>query len=125
MSRADRYEYSDWNKFGERVERARTQICMSRENFAELINRSINYVSDLEKGRTSCSVHTLYQISKVLKVTTDSLLYGGNSKYQDTNKEILHNIVDRCDTEEALILKDIIIATFHHLDKIKEKRQDK
>ena len=43
-----------------------------------------------------------------------------NKEY--TNKEILKNIIDKCDEEELEILKDIVVATFPNLNKIKEKR---
>lgn len=126
MSRVDRYEYQDWIGFGERTKQYRTQIGISKEKFAEMINRSENFVSDLEKGKTSASVHTVHQISKALKVSTDNLLYGEkmskNKEY--TNKEILQNIIDRCDEEELEVLKDIIIATYPNLRKIKNKREN-
>lgn len=124
MSRVNRYEYKDWKNFGSRTKTSREQVGMTKEKFAEKINRSENFVSDLEKGRTSGSVHTLHQISKALKVSTDSLLYGENiNDINDyTSKEILQNIIDRCDEDELKILTDIVIATFPNLNKIKEKR---
>lgn len=38
------------------------------------------------------------------------------------NKEILIEIIERCDEEELAIIKDLIVATFPNLDKIKDKR---
>lgn len=125
MSRVDRYEYKDWKGFGARTKHYREGIGLSKEKFASMINRSENFVSDIEGGRTSASVHTLYQISRVLKVTTDSLLYGEimdeNKEY--SNREILETIINRCDEEELEILTDIAISTFPYLEKIKVKRQ--
>lgn len=126
MSRVDRYEYKDWKNFGMRTSQYRNQVGMSKEKFAETINRSVNFVSDLEKGRTSCSIHTLHQISKALKIPTDSLMYGENTGNfnEYTNKEILLNIIERCDEDQLAILRDLIVATFPNLDKIKMKRSD-
>ncbi len=126
MSRVDRYEYKDWKGFGSRVKKYREQIGLSKEKFAEMINRSENFVSELEKGRTSGSVHTLHQISKALKVSSDSLLYGENmdDNRSYTNKEILENIISRCNEVEAAVLKDIAVATFPHLNQIKEVRKN-
>ena len=89
-----------------------------------MINRSENFVAELEKGRTSGSVHTVHQIAKVLKVSTDSLLYGENmnENKECTSKEILCNIIQRCSNEELDILEDIIIATFPNLSKIADIR---
>lgn len=73
-----------------------------------------------------CSVHTLHQISKVLKVPVDCLLYGDVAMPKEySDKEILQNIIDRCDEEELAILKDLIVATFPNLDIIKNKRKSK
>lgn len=125
MSRVDRYEYQDWIGFGERTKQYREQIGMSKEKFAEMINRSENFVSDLEKGKTSASVHTVHQISKALKVSTDNLLYGEkmNKNKEYTSKEILQNIIDRCNEEELEIIKDIIVATYPNFNKIVDKRK--
>lgn len=124
MSRVNRYEYQNWKEFGARVKRYREQICMTKEKFAELINRSENYISELEKGNTSCSVHTLHQIATVLKVSIDNLLYDRNVDMQKVynSREILQNIINRCNEDEIEVLKDIIVATFPNLEKIKEKR---
>lgn len=124
MSRVNRYEYQNWKEFGTRVKKYREQICITKEKFAELINRSENYVSELEKGNTSCSVHTLHQIATVLKVSIDDLLYNKDVDMQKVynSREILQNIINRCNDEEVEVLKDIIVATFPKLDKIKENR---
>ncbi len=124
MSRVNRYEYQDWKGFGSRVKEYRKQIGMTKERFSNEINRSENYVSELEKGNSSCSVHTLHQISKVLKVSVDNLLYNDkvNMKNLYNNKEILKEIINRCNEEEVSILKDIIVATFPNLDKIIKNR---
>ena len=83
VSRVNRYEYTDWKDFGARIKNYREKVGMTKEKFAENINRTENFVSELEKGRKSCSVHTLHQISKVLKISTDDLLYGDMSEMKE------------------------------------------
>ncbi|MBR2241289.1 MAG: helix-turn-helix transcriptional regulator [Clostridia bacterium] len=128
MSRTDRYEYQDWNGFGERTKKYRVSIGLTKEKFAGMINRSENYVSELEKGNSSCSVHTLYQISQALKVSSDSLLYEDSEVYkykkdEFSNKEILKNIIDRCNEEELAVIKDLIVAAYPNLDKMTASRK--
>lgn len=125
MSRVNRFEYKDWKGFGSRVKRCREQINMTKERFAEEIGRSENFVAEIEKGNTSCSVHTLHKISEVLRVPTDTLLYGKveNMKESKSNKEILEEIINRCSDEELQVITDIIIATYPNLYKIVEKRR--
>lgn len=124
MSRVNRCEYQDWKNFGARVKRCREQINMSKEKFAELINRSENYISELEKGNNSASLHTLHQICVALKASPKWLMYGeiDNMKKEYSDKEILLEIIERCDEIELAIIKDLIVATFPNLDKIKDKR---
>lgn len=126
MSRTDRYEYTDWEGFGKRTRSNRIAIGLTKEKFADMIHRSENYVSELEKGNNSCSVHTLYQISQVLKIPSDNLLYEENSEYgkeEYSNREILRNIVERCSDEEIDVIKDLIIAAFPNLDKMLANRK--
>ena len=127
MSRVNRYEYKDWKGFGSRVKRCREQINMTKERFAEEIGRSENFVAEIEKGNTSCSVHTLHKISEVLRVSTDTLLYGKveEMKESKSNKEILEEIINRCNEEELQVITDIIIATYPNLYKIVNKRENK
>lgn len=126
MSRVNRYEYKDWKGLGSRVKNFREQVNMTKELFAEKINRSENCVSELEKGNMGCSVHTLHQISKALKVPVDGLLYGDVTMQKEySDKEILINIIERCDKDELAVLKDLIVATFPNLDIIKNKRESK
>ena len=126
MSRTDRYEYQDWDGFGARTRNYRLAIGLTKETFADMINRSENYVSELEKGNSSCSVHTLYQISQALKVPSDSLLYEENEAYMKddySDKEILKNIIDRCSDEEVAVIKDLITAAYPNLDKMTANRR--
>ncbi len=127
MSRTNRYEYQDWKGFGARTKRNRVAIGLTKETFADMINRSENYVSELEKGNSSCSVHTLYQISKALKVSSDNLLYEESESYMNgeyNNREILRNIIDRCSEEELEVIKALIVAAYPNLDKMVANRKD-
>ena len=128
MSRSNRFEYDDkWKDFGYRVRMYRSQIGLTIEKFAELINRSVNYVTEVEKGNKGCSVHTLYQISKVLKVSSDSLLFGEavKMKKEYNNKEIVKEIIERCNDDELAVIKDVITSIYPHLDNVVENRKQK
>ena len=120
MSRVDRYEYNNWKEFGARVKKYKNQIGLTTEKFAEMINRTENYVNELEKGNKGCSVHTLHQISKALKVPVDNLLYGEvpSEDEQFDSKEIMKEIINRCNNEELQVVRDVIVALYPHLEKV-------
>lgn len=125
MSRVDKREYEDWKGFGARVKKYRKSIGMTREKLSEMIDRTENYVLSIEKGDKSCSVHTLHQICKSLKVSADQLLYGEDEtvKKEYNNKKILQEIIERCNEEELEIIKDLIVAIYPNFNKIINERK--
>lgn len=122
MSRVDKNEYKDWKGFGERTRKSRESIGITREKFSEMIDRTENYVLSIEKGDKSCSVHTLHQICSSLKQSSDYILYGENMKKdvdkENTDKEVLLEIINRCNPQELKILRDVIVAIFPDLEEI-------
>ena len=129
MEKVDRYEYTDWRNFGERVKNNREKIGLSKERFSEMINRSESYVKELDKGNKSCSVHTLHQVCKALRVSPNELLYGKaeemDVKQEYSDKEIISNIIARCNECELETIKDVIIAIYPKFSKIIEDKQTK
>lgn len=108
-----RNEYKDWTGFGSRVKDNRKKLGLTREKLSEMIDRTENYLISLEKGDKSCSVHTVHQLSKALKVQADDSLYGKKVEEKDySNKEILKTIIDRCDEAELKIIKEVIVAIY-------------
>lgn len=117
-----RNEYKDWVGFGARVKHNRTMIGLTREKLSEMIDRTENYLISLEKGDKSCSVHTVHQLSKALKVPTDNLLYGEKVEEKEfKDKEILQNIINRCDSKELKVIKDVIVAMYPNFKDIISK----
>ena len=121
-----RNEYDDWTGFGKRVKTSRKQIGMTVETLAECVDRTENYINRLEKGEKSCSVHTIHQLSKALKVSTDFLLYGKVQKDEDYKaEEIINNIIKRCDKKEINIIKNVIVAMYPKFADIIDKTDKK
>ena len=89
MSRKNRYEYTDWKGLGNRVKSYREQIGITKEKFAEMINRTENYLSELEKGNRSCSVHEIINRcnEEELNVLKDVIV----AIYPDLNKILKKN----------------------------------
>lgn len=104
-------EYNDWKNFGARVKSIRNSLGMTVEKLAEKSDRTENFINRIESGKKSCSIHTLYQFSKAMKVSSDALLFGeymDNNEYSD--REIINNLLDRCDEKQLKVIKEILIA---------------
>lgn len=118
----NRCEYSDWNGFGKRVKENRKSLGLTVENLAEMTDRTENFINRLEKGEKSCSIHTIHQISKSLRLPVDVLLYGESMKEKDyRDKEIIQNIINKCDEKELTVIKSLILAVFPKFENIISK----
>lgn len=62
-------------QIGERIKQAREKGGMTQEQFAELINKTPQFVSDLERGVSGISIETLRTICEKLCISSDSILF--------------------------------------------------
>ena len=66
----------DWEPVGKRIRTQREAMGYTREQFAELLDVTPKFCSDIELGVKGMSVPTLCKISKTLRLSTDYILYG-------------------------------------------------
>lgn len=59
---------------GERIAIRRKEIGMPQEDLAEAVNVTRVSISNIERGRQRTTIHTLYHIADVLKITIHDLL---------------------------------------------------
>lgn len=104
-------EYTDWENFGIRLKNKRNSLGMTIEKLAEKSNRTENYISRIESGKKRCSIDTLYLLCNALNTTADSLLFGEKEDLkQYSDKEVILNIINKCDEKQLEIIKDVIIS---------------
>ena len=92
-------------QIGEQIKQARERAKLTQEQFAERIDVSPQYVSDLERGVVGVSIATLKRICTVLGVSSDQILFGK----QTENRAVF--IADKCKSlseHQYLLLSDII-----------------
>ena len=63
-------------QIGEQIKLARENAKLTQEQFAERIDVSPQYVSDLERGVVGASVSTLKGICLMLGISADQILFG-------------------------------------------------
>lgn len=63
-------------QIGEQIRLAREQAKLTQEQFAERIDVSPQYISDLERGVVGISIPTLKRACVTLGVSSDQILFG-------------------------------------------------
>ena len=107
----------DYYKIGQRIRRIRKAHGLSQEELAERVDISTTHMSHIETGNTKLSLPVFVGIAKALDISTDDLL--GDITPQVTNsslKEVI-GIFEKCSTQEARIIADIVKASKLSLDK--------
>ena len=101
----------DWTAIGARIRLQREYIGYTREQFAELIEVTPKFCSDIELGIKGMSVPTLCKISKVLRLSADYILFGQDGQPSAKSFSLM---LDQCsDTERTYaeqLLKTFVMA---------------
>lgn len=90
-------------EIGMRIKAAREKIGYTQERFAEKIDRSVQYISDLERGKVGLSIQTLINICENLYVSTDFILLG---KDAPQNRSDVLDVPTNLTDEQIEILRD-------------------
>lgn len=83
-------------QIGANIKAVREQIGYTQERFAELVNVSAQYISDVERGNVGISIATLKRIREVTAISSDSILMG-KGDYNDVTliMEQLQNVDEK------------------------------
>lgn len=75
-----------------RIRKAREDAGYTRERFAELLDVSVSYMAEVERGRTGVSVKMLVKICDVLGLSADYVLFGEQRGEDDLRAQRLAGI---------------------------------
>ena len=92
----------DWVSIGGRIRRQREFLGYTREHFAELLDVTPKFCSDIELGVKGMSVQTLCRISEVLRLSTDFILFGRENT--ESSSPITQLLRSCSSSEQALSL---------------------
>lgn len=95
-------------QIGEQIKKAREKAMLTQEQFAERIDVSPQYVSDLERGVVGVSIATLKRVCTVLSVSSDQILFG----LETENRAVA--IAEKCESlsENQYMLLTEIVSKF-------------
>lgn len=99
----------DWMNIGGRIRKQREYLGYTREQFAELLDVTPKFCSDIELGVKGMSVPTLCKISKILRLPTDYILFG--AKEQSHPDSSLSLLLQSC-TETERTYAENLLKTF-------------
>ena len=96
----------DWSAIG-KADSAAAGIygLFTREQFAEQIDVTPKFCSDIETGAKGMSVPTLCWISKVLRLSTDYILYG---KTEQENPDSVMMVLENCSKRERTYAEQML-----------------
>lgn len=101
----------DWIEIGSRIRSQREYLGYTREQFAELLNVTPKFCSDIELGAKGMSIPTLCKISKVLRLKTDYILFGNRDmKFSEPLTLLLESCSDKERVYAEQLLKTFLIA---------------
>jgi len=78
-----------------RIRKAREDAGYTRERFAELLDVSVSYMAEVERGRTGVSLKTLKAICNLLGLSADYLIFGEERDADKAMLDKLHRLDDK------------------------------
>lgn len=89
---------------GKNIKSIRIAQNMTQEQMAEKLNRSVNFVSLIELGKSGMSVSTIIEICNVLNVDSNSIFKGLlDYKQEDQDRFITENIPALNDRDKKIV----------------------
>lgn len=100
------------DQMGKRLRRTRTQLELTREQFAEAVGISPQFLAEIENGKKGMSADTLFKICNRFNLSADYILLGKTSPSQLSNpvQTALKNF-----SEPYLVLTEEIIQAIEKL----------
>lgn len=101
------------NIIGKRIREFRTEHGYTQYQFAEMIDISVNFLSELENGKKGMSQETLYRLCECFQISADFILFG-TVQDKKTSKDIssLINYANSLNQKELLSLINYLSSLY-------------
>lgn len=103
---------------GKRVRRQREKLSLTRDQFAELIDISPQFLAEIENGKKGMSAETLYKICERSDASTDYILFGRQST--GNIKTPAADLLSQIPSQYSEIIEDVL-QSFLDAIKISQK----
>ncbi len=95
-------------EIGQRIRDCRISKGMTQSEFAESVDISINFLSEIENGKKGLSCETLYQICNIHTLSANYILFGEQPK--KPNYTTLIDLSNNLSNDELSMLIDYLNA---------------
>ncbi len=103
----------EWVEIGKRIRKQRESLGYTRESFAERLDVTPKFCSDIELGLKGMSIPTLCKISVLLKLPTDYILFGVSS---GENSSAVSLMLQRCTEREKYYAESMVKLLLSAMD---------
>lgn len=99
-SSTNEFQKDFWEKVGQRIINRRKQLGMTRDQLSDFLQITYKGLSQIERGEHGCSVARLIQISNILNLSLDDLLFG---KHELSEHELSEHELEQIRTARGRI----------------------
>lgn len=85
------------------LKKARKKKRLTQAECAELLDHSLSFQKDLERGRCSPSIENFYHICRTLGISADNCIFPDNPKEDSTYQELLR-LLSQCNERSLCVL---------------------
>ena len=99
----------DYAVIGERIRKARKEVNMTQEEFADEIGVSVGYINQIETGKKCFNLKRFNEIVSIFDKPISYFVEGTETPEQSTIKEIT-DLLYNVDAEKLNMIKNVIVA---------------
>ncbi len=109
----------DFTPIGKNIRKYRRLRKLNQDKLAEMVDLSVNYLGQIERGEKSCSLETLINIANALEVSSDMLLCDVVKASYTVKDSLLHEKLDKLSEKDRARIYDIIDTEIKHSIRVK------
>jgi len=94
----------DFRSFGQAIKKARNDRKLTREQIGGMLGISPRYLVDIENEGQHPSLQVLFELVKLLDISTDQFFFPNASTSKTTSRRQLETILDCMDEKDLIIM---------------------
>ena len=95
---------------GKRIRDLRLSHKLTQAQFAELMDISVNFLSEIENGKKGMSQDTLYKLCSKFSVSADYILFGGENNTNNISSSTIIEYANNLDYNELEVLSNYLLS---------------